>query len=520
MATNKPLSPGEWSAFWSQLTEEQRVLAYGLLALLIVLGAMHWVPSLFPRLKLAWDRFIALRGLRTRGRRGIEIGGIFLSDEARLRHTHIVGATGSGKTVLLEHLIYRDLARGHGALIIDPKGERDLYERVRNYCRSIGRERDLHLLSATHLDESSRWNPLNLGTAAELESKFFGAARYSHDYYAKAVEFGLQRAFRELVTEKEQASLSLCDLVATLDQLSNSGKDDALKGLYFDLNNLAFGEWGPILGTAEKPGRQDEVSLLDLTRRNEILFVDLPTEGKAVQAARVGALLLQEITLLSGIRKRMAISRSDRPFSVYVDEFDAFATEGFVTFLNKGRSSDLMIHMAHQTLADLQKVSPTFMGQIMGNPNVRFIFRLDFPDDAERFAKLFGTKTVHKRTFQTERGEYTGRGSAREVQEFRMHPDFIKDLRTGQCILGIKTDSVLMRVQIPPLHSRNLPHPTAPTQRPLLPDSRAAQSPSETKSKSKASDAKARKSLSQIEDQFGAMLTDLKVGDSTGGVQP
>src|SRR5690606_36360721 len=122
-----------------------------------------------------------------------------------------------------------------------------------------------------------------------------------------------------------------------------------------------------------------------------------------------------------------------------VDEFDAFATESFVTCLNKGRSSEFMIHLAHQTLADLAKVSPTFMGQIMGNPNIRFIFRLDFPDDAERFGKLFGTKAVSKHTHQTEAGQATGRGSEREVQQFRIHPDTIKDLNTGECMLGVKT---------------------------------------------------------------------------------
>jgi type IV secretory pathway TraG/TraD family ATPase VirD4 len=192
------------------------------------------------------------------------------------------------------------------------------------------------------------------------------------------------------------------------------------------------------------------VSLLDVTRKNEIVFVDLPTEAQAVQSARVGKLLLQEITLISGLRKLYPHLRSDKPFSVFVDEFDAFASPAFATFLNKGRSSDFMIHLAHQTLSDLNRVSPDFMGQIMGNMNVRFIFRQDSPDDAELWSRFFGTRTVVKQTYRTKDGLGTGESSNRVTQEFRVNPDAIKELKTGECIFSVKSQKgEPERVQIP-----------------------------------------------------------------------
>ena len=178
---------------------------------------------------------------------------------------------------------------------------------------------------------------------------------------------------------------------------------------------------------------------MDITRRNEILFVDLPTEAQAVQSARVGRLLLQEITLISGLRKLYPHLRNDKPFSIYVDEFDAFASPAFATFLNKGRSSDFMIHLAHQTLSDLNRVSPDFMGQIMGNMNVRFIFRQDSPDDAELWSRFFGTRSVVKQTFRTKDGLGTGESSNRLSQEFRVSPDTIKELGTGACVFSVKS---------------------------------------------------------------------------------
>jgi hypothetical protein len=392
----------------------------------------------------------------------IEIGGIKISDEDRMRHTHILGATGSGKTVLIEHLIYRDLARGYGAIIIDAKGERDLFERVRDYCVEIGREKDLKYLSSTYIEDSVRWNPCRIGNPSELQSKFFGSAKYENSFYAKACELSLLQAFNRI---GNKASLTLKELSDELDRLSNHGKDDNLKGLYFDIQNLTTGEWAPILGTAPKLGNQEEVSLLDITRKNDILFLDLPTEGKAVQSSRLGALVLQEISLLSGMRKRNPGIKSDKPFSVYVDEFDAFATDPFITFLNKGRSSEFMIHLAHQTLSDLKKVSPTFEGQLMGNINNRFIFRLDVPEDAERLAKFLGTKTIMKETFQTDAGTVTGKGSTREVLEFHVHPDTIKTLQTGECVISIKTSKTLKLTKIPFLNSKTVPNPILPVSR-------------------------------------------------------
>jgi conjugal transfer pilus assembly protein TraD len=455
----------------SALTSEQKLLGLTTLGVVAVMGSSVVLPHAVQAARWLWKGLSRRWGLGRWGLagEGVVIGPVTILDESRKRHTLIMGATGKGKTVATEHLLYRDLIRGHGALIIDPKGERDFYDRVRSYCRSIGREEDLHLLSATHLEESARWNPLRLGNVSELQSKFYCASKYEHSFYAKATELALGVAF-EALSKKHLPTLTLIDLVGELDVLSSKGKDENLKGLYFDIQNLATGEWAPILGTKPKRGNPTEISLLNITRNNQILFVDLPTEGKNVQSARIGSLLLQEVTLLSGIRKRMPGVKSSKPFSVYVDEFDAFATEPFVTFLNKGRSSDFMIHMAHQTLSDLKKVSPTFLGQIMGNPNVFIVFGLNMPDDAEMLAKFFGTQGASKRTHQIQDGTFTGMGSERAVQEFKIHPDTIKELGVGQCVICIRNEKRLEIVQMPPLTPKNLPKVTLPVHRGKLGD--------------------------------------------------
>jgi hypothetical protein len=425
------------AAWLKSLSSEQKLLG---IASGLTVAALS-LPQMISGLSIGNLRFRRKRGA------GIQIGREWIADDARLRHTHIVGSTGTGKTVLIEKLLFEDLKRGYGAIVIDPKGERGFYDSVKSYCQSIGREKDLYFLSATFPNESAVWNPCALGNVSELQTKFFNSAIYNEPHYAKACEFGLLQAFRAL-KGTGKSTFTIRDLIRELKAISQDDKNETLKGLFFDLNNLVMGEWEPVLAASDVQ-KDKEISILDIIRDNKILFVDLPTEGKKVQSSRIGRLLTQEIILISGLRKRDAAHKGDRPFSVYIDEFDAFATESFSTFLNKGRSSEFMIHLAHQTLSDLNCVSPEFTGQILGNCNVRFIFRQDDPDDAERWSRFIGTQHVIKKTFRMKDGMQTGDTSNREAQEFIVSPDKIKSLRIGQCVFSIKTEGVSRVIQVP-----------------------------------------------------------------------
>jgi conjugal transfer pilus assembly protein TraD len=422
----------------------QSTLALAVCGLLFLAYGAPALRKVFPKLVALFPKFL---NFRFKGEEGeIVLGGIRLNDQDRVRHTHIVGATGSGKTVLMESLIYEDLKRGRGALIIDPKGDRELYDRVKHFCEKIGRSSDLHYLSANSLEESVRWNPCRLGSVSEIQSKFLNTQVFTEPFYKMACECALLEAAKELT---ERGNFFMPDLVAVLE--SSSQKNKNIESLFNHFSSLVGSEWAEILCARPPNKTLKEINFLDITRRNEILFVDLPTEAKAVENSKIGRLLLQEIMLISGLRKTFPSLRSKTPFSVYVDEFDAFATESFATFQNKARSSNFMIHIAHQTLSDLKAIDEQFMGKILGNTNIRFIFRQDDPVDAETWANFFGTTSVLKQTFRTSAGENTGDASNRISKEFRIHPDVIKELAVGECIFSVKTSKRLQRLRVPPL---------------------------------------------------------------------
>lgn len=101
----------------------------------------------------------------------------------------------------------------------------------------------------------------------------------------------------------------------------------------------------------------------------------------------------------------------------------------------------------------------------MGNMNVRFVFRQDSADDAEKWSRFFGTQATVKRTFQTQDGQQTGMSSNREVQAFRIAPDTIKDLSIGECIFGIKTEKLTRKTRMPFGAESSRPQYEFPTQR-------------------------------------------------------
>ena len=124
-------------------------------------------------------------------------------------------------------------------------------------------------------------------------------------------------------------------------------------------------------------------------------------------------------------------------FSCILDDFQDYIYEGFASLLNKSRSANVGVVFCHQAIGDLDKVSEAFRNQVMTNTNIKVAMRLNDPDTCEHLAKTFGTQTTVKVTEKTKDGDQTGDGSAREVEQYKYHPNLFKRLGTGMAVVGI-----------------------------------------------------------------------------------
>src|ERR1700752_2828793 len=68
-------------------------------------------------------------------------GPLYISEEERESHLHILGTTGEGKSRFIEYLIRGDIQQGNGVCLLDPTDRAETAYNLLRYCASIGFEK-------------------------------------------------------------------------------------------------------------------------------------------------------------------------------------------------------------------------------------------------------------------------------------------------------------------------------------------------------------------------------------------
>ena len=93
---------------------------------------------------------------------------LWITAEDGRQHASVPGTTGAGKTTLVRSLLANALAHGSGFVLVDGKGNNQLYGEVLAEARLFGREDDVRLLNflvASGVKQSNTFNPLATGNA-------------------------------------------------------------------------------------------------------------------------------------------------------------------------------------------------------------------------------------------------------------------------------------------------------------------------------------------------------------------
>ena len=386
---------------------------------------------------------------------------IYLPDRSRSMHVQIVGSTGAGKTesVILPWAI-QDMFRGRGVIIIDGKSDAQFLTQIGAYAFEMGLAHKLKIFSLSHPSQSRCFNPLSIGSEQEVADRLFSSMEFGDPFYKEVQKECLQnlvslafalnsvtlRTLHRLLEDSEH-------LASTLEQVNSSGQasdavlyfknflaakeEDRVRrtlGLKTQLASVVGGEMGPLLS----PGIQS-IDLMESMNRGEVLYFQLPTLKYRVAAPMAGKLILQAI---QGVAARRHSGADQGPMvSVFLDEFASFVYEGFVELLNKARSANIAIHLAHQSIGDLRRVSEAFELGVLSNTNLKVIMRTLDPESAEFLASGFGTRASEARTEQVQAGtfkdSFTGMSSLRQVREYGFHPDLFKSLPAGQAVISV-----------------------------------------------------------------------------------
>jgi type IV secretory pathway TraG/TraD family ATPase VirD4 len=179
------------------------------------------------------------------------------------------------------------------------------------------------------------------------------------------------------------------------------------------------------------------------------------TYGKL--SAQIGALVIQDLTAALGDRLAAPAdpaldgSGGRAGALIGIDEFSALDADNVVSLFARARDADMSVLLATQELADLDRAARGLRDQVIGNTAVKIAHRQDVPTSAQTIAQIIGTETVWEHTHQTADRALlgrldTGRGTRREVERFRIHPNEIKALPTGHAVLITKLPRASARV--------------------------------------------------------------------------
>ncbi|MBY0383846.1 type IV secretory system conjugative DNA transfer family protein, partial [bacterium] len=197
------------------------------------------------------------------------------------------------------------------------------------------------------------------------------------------------------------------------------------------------------------------IDLFEAICQQKIVFLLLDSRTYGESSKALGKIILQDLKAASA-RVDNEIPRDERKhFSVIVDEFSDMATEDFVGFLDRARSSKIGVVVAHQEIADLSRVSPEFAKRLMNSTSTLFAFLQKLPDSSELIAGVAGTRKTREVTEQAETDwlfgdRKTGMKSIKEVDEFEIHPNVIRSLKVGECVMVQKypsSKSAVVRVK-------------------------------------------------------------------------
>lgn len=398
-------------------------------------------------------------------------GGVFLGEATsgkavhikprqRAMHTQVIGTTNAGKTesVILPWAI-QDMEQKRGLILIDGKADRSLLDKLWAYAVKFGREKDFRLFSLSHISESHQFNPLIGGTPEEITERVFNAFDFENPHY-RSLQF---EVFSQVMRIFEEAGESPTFLRIhqgltnpdALVALTRTAQDTGLRhwaeyfrdlpmnertqrtsGLTAALSHFAFGRTACLFNT-ERP----TITLDTALAENQIIYFQLPVLLSPFLGKATGKMILQGLQSAVANRHR-GQNRAPTFYSVFLDDFSEYLYPGFVSVLNKSRSANVGIVFAHQALGDIKTMGDAIANSILTNSNIKVFMRGNDPDSAEYFSKVIGTEKATKFTERHRKALWvdtaTGDKSAREVDEFIIHPNrFKRELGVGEAVMII-----------------------------------------------------------------------------------
>ena len=324
----------------------------------------------------------------------------------RSRHVYIIGQTGSGKSGLLTLFALSDIYHNQGYCIIDPHGDLAM-----DNLRFIpeNRIKDVVYFNPADTQYPMAFNPLEVYDPARkpnISSEVIGVLkRMFGDSWGPRLEHILRYTLLALLdrpqatlldisrmlTDKEfrKETLEYCQDVTVLQfwkqEFGSWGDKQVTESVAPVLNKVGAFTANPIIRNiiGQPKSSFDVRKIMD---EGKILVVNL-SKGLIGEdnAALLGSFLVTKVQLAAMSRSDIPNVEDRRPFYLYVDEFQNFATESFAVILSEARKYGLNLTVANQYTSQMTE---QVRDAVFGNVGTTISFRVS-ADDAPILSKQF-----------------------------------------------------------------------------------------------------------------------------------
>lgn len=316
---------------------------------------------------------------------------IRLSTNDRRRHTYIIGQTGTGKSVLLENLAFQDMMDGRGFAFVDPHGDS-----VEVLLGKVPKER---VEDVIYFNPGDMTNPIGLNMfefdspdqkdflVQESINMLYGLYDPGH---TGIVGPRLEHIFRnaalllmsdpnggtfidipKLLIDDEfmKSKLKYVTDQTVLDFWTKEWPDSQKSSESGEVVSWVVSKFGPFISNDSMRNilgqTKSGFNLRDIMDNKKILLVNL-------SKGRMGELNSKLLGIIFVMKfQAAAMSRADVPedqredFSLYVDEFQNFATESFESILSEARKYRLNLILGNQFMTQLtDKIREAIIGNV------------------------------------------------------------------------------------------------------------------------------------------------------------
>ena len=333
-----------------------------------------------------------------------EIEPVILTAEQRVRHTHIIGSNGTGKSSLLLNLIRQDIENGDGVAVMDPHG--DLIDQILG-CIPEDRIKDVVLVDLSDEDFPIGFNLLQAHSEIEkrlLASDLVGVFRRLSRSWGDQMDTVLQNAILAFLYSSRGGTLAdlrrFLQNEAYRNEFLQSVQDPEVFQFWRDVFPKLGGSKSvsSLLSRLQEFFSQKPLRNMVSQRKNMLNFADIMDSGKIFLAKLstglggeensylLGTLLVSKFQQLAMARQAQKIE--DRHyFWLYIDEFQHFISPSMERILTGTRKYKLGFTLAHQNLQQLQDDADV-AGAVMTQPCTRIVLRIG-DDDAKKLGEGF-----------------------------------------------------------------------------------------------------------------------------------